>query len=929
MTHSISHFQPFHLWLKQRRAELDLSRTDLAAQVGCSLATIRQLEQGRRRPSRQLAERLARCLAITPEEQPAFLRIARARPAVVAEPTRLRADASSASTTNPPVITTAPAQPSAGLPAWHGELPDQPNPLIGRERELDAARALIARPDVRLLTLIGPGGVGKTRFGVQLAREVQASFAQSAYFVGLAVLADATLMPHAIARTLQLLDVLAAPSIERLIAALREREVLLLLDNVEHLLDGAPLIAALVQSCPRLKVIVTSRSALRLQAETLYAVRPLALPDPAGLPREGLAATADSYAAVRLFVSRAQMTQPSFTLTDENASAVIEICRQLDGLPLAIELAAARVRGLPPRAMLSRLNNRLDLLTGGMRDLPMRQRTIRDLIDWSYDLLDPAEQLVFRRLGVFVNRWALAAAEVVCYTTADGPLSVLANIFALLDKSLIMERHRSEDEAGFAMLELIREYALDRLEASGEGEALRQRHADWYLALVEQAEPQLTQHQQRLWLDRLEWEHDNIRAALDWLIARGDIERALRLIGALWQFWQFRDHQSEGLRWAAAALAPHTMANAARIKVLCGAGWLAVDQGDYRRVDAYFTEAMQLARQLHDPRGLGLALHGISALAIGQGDGALATACAQESLALFRGLDDQEQIAWMLQHLGVALQFQGDDQAAVALYQESLALFRSFGHHWGLIRLMLTLAHVWIEQGEYAQSTTLLDESLALCRAQGYHRLMIETLRYLGRAALYQGAYVQAARFFHESLDLARTLQESNGIRWALAHLGQTALAQGQLAQAAALLHEALALTHAAQEQWASAWIVARLGQVAQQQGDVALAQTHYADSLRFYHSNNLRWGFPTCLEGLAAVLVAQPALDLERATGLLSAADLLRQRINHVRPVPERPAYDHTLAAVRERLGEARFVAAWQVGQALPVEQAVAIALM
>ncbi len=358
-------------------------------------------------------------------------------------------------------------------------------------------------------------------------------------------------------------------------------------------------------------------------------------------------------------------------------------------------------------------------------------------------------------------------------------------LFALLDKSLILERHLGEDEAGFAMLEHIREYALDRLEASGEAEALRQRHASCYLALAEEAEPQLTRHQQRLWLDRLEWEHDNIRAALGWLIQRGDHARALRLVGAIWRFWQFRDHQNEGLRWAEAALAPHDATDTViRIKVLCGAGWLANDQGDYRRADASFTLAMQLARQTQDARGLGLALHGLCALAMGQGESAQAIAYAEESLALFRRLGDQEEIAWMLQLLGVALQFQGDDQAAVVLYEESLALFRSFGHHWGMIRLMLTLVHVWIEQGRYAQATALLDESLALCRTQGYDRLVIETLRYLGRAALDQGAYEQAARFFQQSLELARALQESNGIRWALAHLGQVALAQGQVEQA-------------------------------------------------------------------------------------------------------------------------------------------------
>ncbi|HEY0607638.1 MAG TPA: tetratricopeptide repeat protein [Herpetosiphonaceae bacterium] len=910
--------QPFHLWLKQRRIELDLSRVELADLIGCSLATIRQIEQGRRRPSRQMAERMARYLQIPLDERPAFVRLAR---------------------TQEPTITQTPASspPHEDRPVWRGQLHSPIHPLIGRERELADVRALITQPEIRLLTLVGPGGVGKTRLGLQLAHEIQPDFADRAYFVDLAALTDPGLIPQAIAQTLQLLDVLAAPSVERLIDVLHDREVLLLLDNIEHLLDGAPQIAALVQGCPQLKAIVTSRSALRLQAERCYIVPPLALPDHTALPRKGVAAAALAYPAVQLFVSRARMVQPSFALTDENADAVAQICRRLDGLPLAIELAAARVRGLPPRAMLSRLSNRLDILAGGMRDLPERQQTIRDLIDWSYDLLDQQEQLVFRRLGVFVGSWALSSAETVCEWRAEreelragfpsAPFPILPSLVSLLDKSLLIERHLGEGEAGFAMLETIRAYALERLEASGEIELLRRRHADCYLALVESAEQELTRAQQRLWLDRLEWEHDNIRAALSWLIKSRDSGRALRLVGAIWRFWQFRDHHSEGLRWATDVLAlSHDPAMAAaRVKVLCGAGWLAVDQADYRRAEEYFTQAGDQARRAQDRYGLGLALHGIGVLTR---DSVLSLSSAEESLAIFRSFGDDEQIAWSLRQLGGTLQFQGDDQAAVALYEESLALLRSLGHHWGVIRLMLPLAHVWIEQGEYDRAATLLDETLALCRDQGYHRLMIETLRYLGRAALDQGSYAQAADYFEESLGLAHALEESNGVRWALAHLGQTALAQGQAAQAHALLNQALGMTRASQEQWTRAWITTQLGQAAQQQGDVALARRYYVDSLRFYQSNHLLWGIPDCLEGLANVFAARPDPDLERSACLLGAAESLRERINHIRPPSKQPIYDSTYTAVRDRLGAATFAAAWHAGKTLSPEQAFALAL-
>lgn len=915
---------PFFLWMKQRRTELDISRTELADQVGCSLAMIRQLEQGRRRPSRQLAERLARSLQVTPDDWQRFLRAARAQIASAGPDDAELDDAEVAEEPRP--------QPGAGLLspfACHGPLALPAEPLLGRERDLEAALDLIMSPEAQMLTLVGPGGVGKTRLAMQLAHRMRAAFAGQAYFIGLAGLADARQIPHAIAQGMQLLGVLAAPTPERLIAALSDRQTLLLLDNLEHLPESAPLIAALIQRCPGLKLIATSRSALHLQAERLYIVPPLSLPDPQGQPLS--AALASQAPAVRLFVNRAQRVHPSFALSDANAAAVVEICRRLDGLPLAIELAAARVRALPPHAMLERLDNRLDLLVGGMQDLPARQQTLRDLLDWSYGLLNPHEQQLFRQLAVFVGGWTLAAVESICALDGEDAPPLIDTLSMLLDHSLVGERLLG-DEDGFEMLGLIREYALEQLESSGDAETVRGQHAAYYLALVEQASGQLIHEQQRVWLERLEWAHDDVRAALSWLIERGDRRRALRLIGGVWRFWQFRNYQHEGLRWVDLVL---DMPADGRddlgdgVRAMCGAGWLAADCGQHQRASRLFSLAAERARRAEEWHALGMALHGVSAEAVSQGDSASAIASAEESLAIFRRLGDQEEMAWSLHHLGVALQFHGNDQTAIRLYEESLTLLRSLGHYWGQIQIMLMLAHVWIEQGEYARATALLDEALIRCHQQGYHRLTIETTRFLARAALDQGRYAQAAALCNSSLRLARSLQESNGVRWAVAHLGQIELGQGLAMRAQDMLSQAFAMTDVAQEPWAAAWLTAQLGHVAWHQGAHDLARMRYAESLRFYQQNGVRWGIPECLEGLGTLLALHaPAHDDERAALLLAGAEALRRSLRHARPMPLREIVQQALDALRQRLGADHFELIWAEGMQAPLDGAVAAAL-
>ncbi len=598
-------------------------------------------------------------------------------------------------------------------------LPRQSTSLIGRETEIEAACALFRRSDVTLATLTGPGGTGKTRLALQAGAELLEEFKDGVWFVGLAALVDPALVITTIAQTLGVKEAAGQPLIETLKGYLHDKQMILLLDNFEQVKEAAPQVDALLKAAPSLKAMVTSRLPLKIYGEKEYPVPPLALPDHQHLPPiERLT----QYEAVRLFIERARDVKPDFEVTNDNAPAVAEICVRLDGLPLAIELAAARTRLFAPGALLTRLSSRLKMLTGGAGNLPARQQTLRNTIEWSYDLLTEGEKQLFRRMAVFQGGRTLEGLEAVCDSEAlqvEGRLEmdVLEGVESLVSKSLLQQREGSEGSNGeprFWILETIHEYAREKLQEGGEAEPLEREHALYFMRLAEEAEPHLRGEKQVEWLSRLEDEYDNIRAALWWSREQrdqGDADAAeigLRIAGAILRFWYVRGYFSEGREQFERALSSRGtsgaegaisqvdvgVGGAARAKALNGAGVLACAQGDYAAARSLYEESLAIRRELEDKRGIAYSLNNLGIVALEQGDYAAARSLQEESLAIRRELGDKRGIAESLNNLGIVVAEQGDYPAARSLQEESLAIKRELGDKQGITSSLASLGRV-------------------------------------------------------------------------------------------------------------------------------------------------------------------------------------------------------------------------------------------
>jgi predicted ATPase/serine/threonine protein kinase/DNA-binding CsgD family transcriptional regulator len=786
------------------------------------------------------------------------------------------------------VISDLPADfpPLRTLDTYPHNLPMQYTPFIGREQELAAVQQLLLREDVRLVTLTGPGGTGKTRLGLQVAAELSDSFAGGVFFVNLAPINDPVLVVPTIAETIGIREGAGQSLLERLKEDLRPKQMLLLLDNFEQVVGAAAQVLDLLTACPRLKVLVTSREVLHVQAEHEFLVPPLPLPDPKRLPD---IATLSHNAAVALFIQRAQMVKPDFLLTNANARAIVEICARLDGLPLAIELAAARMKLLPPQALLARLGQSLQVLTGAARDVPARQQTLRNTIAWSYNLLDAQEQQLFRRLSIFTGGCTIEAAEAVCTALGDEAGQVLDGMASLIDKSLLQQIEQEGEEPRFAMLETIREYGLEALAASGEMEFTRQAHAEYYLRLAEEAEPEFRGSQQGRWLERLEREYDNLRAALRWSLEPGEvgdnIEMALRLAGALWWFWETRGHWSDGRDFLERALVGSKgVAVPVQVKALGAAAHLAFIQSDNHRAEALYEECLAKCREVGDTAGMALSLCRLGAIAGRRGNLVGASSLTEESLALFREVGDRAGIAYALNNLAASIGDQGEYARAILLLEESLALFREVGDKEAIAWVLIHLAYMlFLSQGDPAKVYALLEEGLALCRELGS--------------------------------------QEDTA--WALGHLGEVVLQQGDAVKARSLLEESLALSREIGYWYGTAKLLSLLGRVEALERDYAAARTLYEESLAIARVMGDRLNTPFYLEGLADVVATQG--NPVWAARLWGTAEALREAIGTPIPPVYRADYERSVAATRARLGEKAFAAAWAEDRTMTPEQALA----
>jgi DNA-binding NtrC family response regulator/predicted ATPase len=759
----------------------------------------------------------------------------------------------------------APGAPRPG-PAATPVLPLPVTSLIGREREIHEIALRLATH--RVVTLTGTGGVGKTRLALAAGPQLRSLCPDGVWFVELSSVGDGALVAQTVASALGFPEDAPRSPLETLTAALAGRRTLLILDNSEHLIDAcAALIETLVRACPLLRVLATSRERLNIPGESMFRVPPLALPDDTA---RGVGDLARSE-AVRLFVERARLVDPEFALTDENAPAVGELCRRLDGLPLAIELAAARVRLLSVEQIVARLNDRFRLLTEGGRTTIARQQTLRAALDWSHDLLSPPERTLLRRLSVFAGGFTLEAVEAVCAGQGVEAPQVLDLLAQLVDKSLVIVE-TAAPLARYRLLETIWEYGRERAIEAREVAWLRGRHQAWSLALAEEAERKGRGAEQVAWLDRLETENDNLQAALGWRDQdRADDAPRLRLGAALWRFWEVRGRLREGRGWLEAILAETGRdAPAARARALNGAGNLARCLGDYARAAEHHAEALRLRRELGDTRGVGISLNNLGVLAHDRARYGAAEACFSEALQAWRQAGDEVWRALTLNNLGRARRFQGDYDRAAALGHESLGLYRAAAHSWGIARALNSLANTAHYQGDVAGARPLYEESLRLCRHVGDRYGIGMSLNSLALLSGLAGDLEAARRLAEEGLALRRDLGDRRGIGGSLWTLGRLVLWGGDLEGADQLVHESLVIRHGL--------------------GD--------------------RLGIACCLEALAEVALVRA--QHAGAARLLSAAATERESISAPLPLLERDRHERVLAALRDHLGEGAVGVVW-----------------
>jgi len=773
-------------------------------------------------------------------------------------------------------------------------VPSPSTSFVGREHEVETVSKLLREADVRLLTLIGTAGVGKTRLALQVAAVVAEQFAGGVSFAALDQLSDADGVLPAIAQALDVQERRDAPLSEQVRAALREQPCLLILDNFEQVLPARQVIINLLAGCPQLKVLVTSRVLLHVQAEHLFEVSPLPLPEP-GSSRD--LAKLTRCAAIALFVQRAGSVAPNFHLTSANAAAVVGICTRLDGIPLAIELAAARIRHFPASTVLSQLERGLANLQGNMQDVPARQQTLRGAIAWSYQLLEPAEQRVFRRLAVFTNGASFEAADQVCTIEGESEERVAEILVALVDKSMVQRQEQEEKGIRFWLLQALCEYGVERLVEAGELEATRTAHAAYYLSWTERAVPLLTGAEQIHWLDLLDQEYENVRTALEWMLENtGEeiwrAEQALRLCVTLLGYWEIRGYFRESMAYLERALVnSHGVAPPVRAQALHGAGFLALMQDDNERAEKFLRESQALFRESGDRAAMADILRLQGNLAMVKSSYKVARRLLEEALAIFRERRDALKTASTRMALAEIAISQCDYPRARALLEEDPASYSTLGQDGSAYPLFLLSLLNFLSRGDFAEARRQAEESLARFKAVGNRRFVAYALNLLGEILLAEDAREEG--------------------------IGEK---EEERAKARSMLEESLAILKTVGDRSGTAAALISLARLAAQQGENKAAQALYAESWELLREIGARGLAAACLEGWAEVAVARGMP--ERAVKLWGIAATLRAAILAPMPPVDRAAYVHAVALTRANLGEETFQSLWMQGHQTPWEQ-------
>jgi len=768
----------------------------------------------------------------------------------------------------PPLIT---------LDARPNNLPTQLTNFIGREKEMKHARELLK--DNRLLTIAGTGGAGKTRFSLQIGADSIDEFDDGVWLIELAALSDPFLLPQAILDSLVIKEEPGKTPEQTLTDYLKDKEILTILDNCEHLIDACAVMTEnLLLKCPKLKIIATSREALNCAGEQTYRIPPLTQPEPnsTDTPEQ-----LSQYESVRLFIERALAVNPKFRVTNENAPALAEVCSRLDGIPLAIELAAARISVLPVEKIYERLNDRFKLLTKGKRTSLPRQQTLRALIDWSYDLLSEKEKILWSRLSVFSGGWTLEAAEKVCSDAVTHMNEILDLLSKLTEKSVIVY---DDTKNRYRILESIKQYGIEKLI---DGNDIFLRHLNYFLELSEKAKPELYGENSRLWMDKIDADHKNFISAIEWSVRNENLEKGMNTAAALGRFWNLTGQYSTGIRLIEIILeSAGTLGKSSKVNVLNWIGSFKSSQGDYEQAKKYYEEILSIRKETGDKSGIAGSMHNLGNVALSQGDYEQAKKYYEESLAIYKEIGDKRGIASPILSLGNIALNQGEYEKAKEYYEESLVIKKEIGNKDGISRAINNLGNVEYYKGDYEQAKKYYKESLHICREIGSKNGIAALVSNLGSVASNQGDYELAKKYYEESLEIRKEIGSKNGIAESIKNLGNVAYDQGNYKQAKKLFEESLAIYKE---------IGYKIGM---------------ADSVNYLGNAAYKLG------------------DFEKAIKLLSSAEKELESMEAVLDKKEQEIKDDTIAKLHEQFNVEEFVKYWEEGERMTLEEACKLAL-